>query len=1518
MNPDDAVAVIGMSGRFPGAPDVDAFWRLVVDGGVAATRFSRDELLAAGVSEHEIDADGYVPVGYRVDGWDRFDAAFFGYSPAEAAMMDPQHRLALQACWQALERAGYPPGDAAAPIGVFLSAPSSAYLEQRILPQGTGGRGSDELQRAIGTDPGMLALRVSYRLNLTGPSLTVQTACSSSLVAVHLAVQSLLTRECDTALAGGAAVRLLDRRGYRYEEGSILSPDGMCRPFDGDAAGTVSGDGVGVVVLKRLADALADRDHVDALIIGSAVNNDGGRKVGFTAPSSTGQSAVIDEALAVAAVSPADVQYVEAHGTGTLLGDPIEVRALTEVFARAPRTEPCLLGSVKSNIGHLDAAAGVAALIKTVLALRHGVVPGTAHFRTPSPHLNLKPELFRVSGEPTAWPAPPPGAPRRAGVSAFGVGGTNAHLVLQAAPTHAETTDDGVGVRVLPLSGRTVEGLLSTAGRTAAVLAGADRVSLTDLAYTLQRRRRPLTARACVVARDLDEAVDALSGLTAQDVSTVGTDDDRPPEVVLMFPGQGSQYAGMGADLYRDEPVFRQAMEDCADAFRPHLRFDVREVAFGDDEELLRQTEYTQPTVFAVGYATGRLLLHAGIEPAAMIGHSLGEYVAACLAGVFTLPGAARVVAARGALVQRAAPGRMISVALGPEELDTVVRGHGTIAAVNGAHLCVLAGTGEEIAAAERLLAARNVPVRPLATSHAFHTPSMDPVLADFAAVVADVTRNAPTRPLVSNVTGRLLTAEQATSPDYWVTHLRRPVRFADGLSGLLDTDCRRVLVEAGPGSALTAMARLTGTTSALVPLLGRRDRPTSPVAALWRTGVEIDWSVRGATGRVVPLPGVEFDGREHVLPRPRVGEAPTDEPAAPSRWTYAPVWHRGGRRSADPVGTPQTWLVVEDAAGLARRIGGLLRAAGDDVESVTAAALTTDPDEPRRLVQALADAGRLPSRVLYAGTILGAETMTGADGAGGAGGAGSAGGANGASGSVASLGRVHSDGLRDLVAVTQALNELGHVDGLGVVVLTDRLQEVAGSVPVRPERATVHGAVTVLPQEFTGLSCRAVDVELPPADAQDGWDDLAATLHGEVRATVCADESFVAYRDGFRWRRAFAPVELPGGAGVWRPDGAYLLFGVGTRTGLMVAEELTARGARVVGVTGRVASAADRPDGLTALRERAGDRLTVLTADLLDGVQVTAVVQEALVRLGRLDGVFHLLDDRASGMVAMKSATDVTATVDARVRSVALLGAALDRVAGDRPHGFLVLGSSITGVVGGFGQLENCAVATFLETYAQARTAPGRPVTAVHWGQWAWDDWFEEQMAELPEIRADYRRQRERYGIPVAEGWERTGAAVAGGLPSVLVSTRDLRDVLTEQRQLTAAGFASAVVAPDEAADPDWDPARLWPDDEVAQQIATVWREVLGVTLDDPDTDFYTVGGNSLFAIQVVARLRQIFGPLPMSVIFDAPSVAGLAAAIRTQQTRSLADEEIASMLDEVEAMSPEELEALLAADNG
>jgi len=1539
--PENGIAIIGMSGRFPGCPDIEALWRLIVDGGDGGTSFDDDELLQAGVSADLLGSEDYVKAGYPLADPGEFDADFFGYSPAEAELMDPQHRLMLETSWQALERAGNPPRGNAEPIGVFLSSSASAYLEQRVLPIAGTGLGSDELQRALGTDAGMLALRVSYKLNLTGPSLSVQTACSSSLVAVHLAMQSLLTHECDLALAGGVAVRLFDLKGYQYEEGSILSADGRCRPFDADASGTVSGDGVGVVVLKRLEDAVADRDHIDAVILGSAINNDGSAKVGFTAPSSEGQAAVIAEALAVAGVSPDTVQYVELHGTGTPLGDPIEAQALAQVFGGGHRKSPCVLGSVKSNIGHLDVAAGVAGLIKTALSLKYGVIPGTAHFREPNPHLDLDPRLFQVTSGAMAWPQTD--GPRRAGLSAFGVGGTNAHLVLQAAPTTTVPCPESTrrDVQVLPLSGRSSSGVAKVASKLARQLSddpGTARPSLEDVAYTLQERRRDFPSRAAVVCRDVDDAIAAWESISVTDP----TDGAADPRVVFMFPGQGSQFAGMGADLYERETAFRAAMDACAEAFRPHLDWDVRDVAFGLDERDLRQTERTQPTVFSIEYSLARLLMSWGIEPEMMIGHSLGEYVAACLAGVFTLPDAAKVVAARGTLMQEVPPGRMISVALSEAELSRIVEGCGSVAAVNGPQLCVLAGTDEDISVAQERLAAQGVPVRPLVTSHAFHTAMMDRVLPDFEKVVAGVELRAPNRPFVSNVTGRRITAEQATSAGYWASHLREPVRFEDGLVHLAATAPgeRLVLVEVGPGSALSGMARLASGMGAdadgsIVTVMPRDPQPGQEgveatlraVAALWQAGVAVDWvAVRGpGPVRVVPLPGHEFERREHLLPRPQNGSAQAAAGALsdPTRWAYTPVWHRCRPVVPDPTATSRTWLVVEDRAGLARRVGQALQRAGHEIISIVPAqsyarvddvTFRIDPDQPEdcdRVVRELTAAGRIPTRLLHAGSVL-----TDVPG-----------------GPVERYEAIQRLGLLGLVSLVQALNEAGSADGLRIVALTNDLQDVAGTPPTLPERATIHGAMTVLPQEIAGLGCRCVDIELPVGEEAE-WAGLTDLLVAELSADT--DERYVAYRRGFRWRQSFSPVELPADGTTWDGAGGYLITGSATEAGLMVAEDLAAAGARLVlvgppefppretwsqaldGTSDGHGDGADEPaqriGRLSHLLEHRPEQVTFMTADLRDAEQVRAVVESANTRLGRLDGVFHLLDERASGMVAVKSRDDLTAALDARVRSTLLLDDALGA-----DSGFMLVGSSTTGIVGGFGQLENCSVATFLDSFAQSRSAPNRLVTTVDWGQWCWDDWFEQQMADLPAVRADYERLRRMYGIPVREGLDRTKAALGSGLTTVVISTRDFRDVLAEQSTLTASEFTSSLAR--EGADAttgDWNPADIWPDDEVAQQVAAVWHEMLGVSMSDPDTDFYTVGGNSLFAIQVVARLRQVYGTFPMSAIFEAPTVPELAAAIRLHQAQMLEDDEIESLLHEVEALTPEEIDAWWAGEHG
>ncbi|HYH81261.1 MAG TPA: aminotransferase class III-fold pyridoxal phosphate-dependent enzyme, partial [Longimicrobium sp.] len=894
---ENEIAIIGMSCRFPGARDTTEYWANLRDGVESVSFFSEDELLAAGTAPEVLGDPSFVRAHGSIDGAHAFDAAFFGVNAREAQVMDPQQRVFLECSWSALEDAGYDPARFPGAIGVYAGSGATWYL-WRVLKHA-------DLVEAVGTDVArfandrdFLTTRVSYKLGLRGPSVAVQTACSTSLVAVHLACQGLLARECDLALSGGVTISPDQAVGYAYQEGGILSPDGHCRAFDARAAGTVSGSGAGVVVLKRMVDALRDGDTIHAVIRGSATNNDGAAKIGFTAPSARGQAQVIAEALAVAGVNPAEVSYVETHGTGTPLGDPIEIAALAEVFGGAGVGRgACALGAVKTNLGHLDTAAGVAGLIKTVLALKHGAIPPTLHFEKANPETGLDDSPFHVNAALTAWERG--AAPRRAGVSSFGMGGTNAHVVLEEAPEvpPAPASDRA---QLLVLSAKTGHALERIRRGLGDHLAARPDLSLADVAHTLQVGRAEHPHRWAAVARGALKAGDALAGIAARPPATREA-AERAPAVAFLFPGQGTQYAGMARELYECEPVFRREIDRCADALADGLGMDLRTALFPaeDGEQAanarLGQTRYTQPALFAVEYALARLWMSWGVTPGAMLGHSIGEYVAACLAGVFTVEAALVLVEARGRMMQALPGGAMLAVPLPEAELRPILPERLSLAAVNGAASCVVSGDTADVDAMEAALAAGGVEARRLHTSHAFHSAAMDPILDAFTAAVRRARPAPPAIPFLSNVTGDWITAEQATDPGYWVRHLRETVRFDDGVGRLLE-EPDRVLVEVGPGETLGTFARRHasgGGGRTIVNSVPRADRPDASdltileaAATLWTAGVEIDWaSLRGdEPRRRVPLPTYPFARTEHRLPpHPRASAPPPASAPAPA-----------------------------------------------------------------------------------------------------------------------------------------------------------------------------------------------------------------------------------------------------------------------------------------------------------------------------------------------------------------------------------------------------------------------------------------------------------------------------------------------------------------------------------------------------------------------------------------------------------------------------------------------------------
>ncbi|BAY65328.1 beta-ketoacyl synthase [Calothrix brevissima NIES-22] len=900
------IAIIGMAGRFPGAKNVAQFWQNLCDGVESISYFNDQELLASGVDPADLQNPHYVKAGFVLEDIEMFDAAFFGFSPREAEILDPQQRIFLECAWEALENAGYNPKTDNNLTGIYAGGNLSTYLFNNLASHPELLK-SLNLQVTLGNDKDFIPTRVSYKLNLKGPSVNVGTACSTSLVAVHLACRGLLSYQCDMALAGGIAIHLPQVEGYFYQAGGMASCDGHTRAFDAKATGGPFGRGAGIVVLKRLEDAVADGDYIYGVIKGSAINNDGAVKVSYTAPSVAGQAEVIAEAQAIASFEPDTITYIETHGTGTALGDPIEIRALEKVFrAKTDKKSYCAIGSVKPNISHLNTAAGVAGLMKTALALKYQQIPPSLYFEEPNPEIDFANSPFYVNTQLCKWETN--NTPRRAGVSSFGLGGTNAHVVLEEAPflqQGAGSREQGRNHELLVLSAKTESALETATVNLVKHLQQHPELNLADVAYTLQVGRHPFTHRRAVVCRDIEDAIIALQ--SPQRVLTNNQEPNQRP-IAFMFTGLGTQYINMAGELYQVEPTFREHLDRCFTLFQPLLGVDLKQVIYppssapqaatnekpginlrqmlGRDTqaidpatEKLNQTYLTQPALFAVEYALAQLWMSWGIRPVAMIGYSIGEYVAATLAGVLSLENAIALVAARAQAIQKLPGGAMLAVPLTEQQVQPYLNENLSLSAVNGEFQCVVAGTTQAIEELSQKLRAQGLACRQLQTSHAFHSYMMSAIADSFTQLVQTINLQPPQIPYLSNVTGTWITAEQATNPAYWTQHLCQPVRFADGLQQLWQQHSP-ILLEVGAGQALSSLAKqcldnIAGDDLVVLSSLHYAYEQQSDIAfilntlgQLWLEGVNIDWSRfhRHEHRYRLPLPTYPFERQRYWI----------------------------------------------------------------------------------------------------------------------------------------------------------------------------------------------------------------------------------------------------------------------------------------------------------------------------------------------------------------------------------------------------------------------------------------------------------------------------------------------------------------------------------------------------------------------------------------------------------------------------------------------------------------------------
>jgi phthiocerol/phenolphthiocerol synthesis type-I polyketide synthase E len=1440
---DQAVAVTAVAGRFPGAPDVETFWANLCGGVESIHFFSDDELRAAGVSQAQLSDRNYVKARPRLADVDQFDAAFFGIPPREAEVMDPQQRLFLEVASEALERAGIAPDQFDGLVGVFGASATSSYLLQNLHGHPRAATAGAAL--GIGNFSDFLTSRVSYKLNLGGPAYSLQTACSGSLVAVHVAVQSLLNFECDAALAGGAAVSLPQDSGYLFQEDGVMSPDGHCRPFSAEARGTVFGSGVGVVTLRRLADAVKAGDEILAVVKGSAINNDGAVKAGFTAPAVRGQADVIGEALANAGVTADEINYVEGHGTATPLGDPIEVQALTQAFRETTtRTGYCGLGSVKSNIGHLDAAGGIAGFIKTVLALHHRELPATLHFKTANPKIDFTNSPFRVQAEHALWAAPATGGPRRAGVSAFGVGGTNAHVILEEAPAVPMTAGGGRKQELLVISARTETALAAATDALTQTLIAQSPRSLGAVAQSLREGRRAWEHRRVVVAPDAGEAAAALTKLDPTRVAT-GLVKPGTREVAFMFPGQGAQTLDMGRELDATEPVFRAALDECVSLFRAQLGVDLRAVIYPPDgadrtaaETRLRRTEWAQPALFAVEYALAQQWQAWGVKPAIMLGHSLGEVTAACVAGVFSLADAVRIVAARGRLMQALPEGAMLAVTLAPADVKPYLTTTLSLAIVNGPRACVVAGPSAEITALEDTLRDAGVMARQLPTSHAFQSQLMEPMIAPFLTEIRDVKLAAPQVPFISNVTGRRITTKEATDPAYWARQLRQTVYFADGLKELAK-EPNRVFIEVGPGRILAGLTRpnlATGDArSVWASLPDARERKSDEVTILntlgrlWIAGVAVSWpQFRGAEPAArVRLPTYPFERQRFWLDPERAEATGAALPRAPlDDWFYTPIWKQSTARSTGPLATG-AWIVTADSDGVGAALASAWRAAGRRVKERPIGAKWDDV-----LAAAAADCGEITGVVM-----TGFLTRDG----------------------VAEATEAFHDG----IGLAPALVAAGQIDPLRVIIAARAGQGVLASDAVEPAAALATGLAEVLPKELPFLAVRQVDIA---GDAVA--ESTVAALTAE--ATLVGPEPLAAWRGGGRWVPHFERLRLPQSDLVddgIRAGGVYVITGGFGGMGLALADALAdTAGVRLVLVGRRGGTGKGK---VIAALEAKGAEVLPLALDVSATGAWAEIFLAAETRWGAVHGVIH-----AAGVAGRTIAVRKTREETATVWAPKVAGAAgLAEASAARSLDFVLLCSSLAVWAGSAGQSDYVAANAFMDAQAEALGRRGVPAMAVNW-----DLWRDVGMGATEAEGTDW-------AISGNEGGQVLRRLLAHPRARVLVSTAALPDRFREQE---AKNRAEAETVAQRYPRPALRTPFTAPAAGLEADLAEQWADVLGLEQVGAEDNFFELGGDSLSALQAIAAIKRSSGAVvAVAAFFDAPTPR-LLAPIVAEMTKS------------------------------
>jgi acyl transferase domain-containing protein/acyl carrier protein len=1486
----ESIAIIGIGCRFPGdANTPESFWELLKSGfdaisEVPAARWDIDAFYSP-----DPDAPGkmYTRSGGFLADIDRFDASFFGISPREAVKMHPQQRLLLEVAWEALEHAGQAASTlAGSKTGVFIGLMNMPDYAQ-LQAQAGDASYMDDPYYGIGTSGSITSGRLSYLFDFQGPNLAVDTACSSSLVATHLACQSLRNRECNLALVGGVSTNLLPENIVNACKMHMLSQDGRCKTFDASADGFAIGEGCGVVVLKRLSEALADHDNVLAVIRGSAINQDG-RSNGITAPNKLAQEAVIQQALANANIEPDRVSYVEAHGSATALGDPIEVEALVATLGQERTPErPLVIGSVKTNIGHLAAAAGIAGLIKAVLALQHKEIPPHLHLKERNPYIRWEscPVVIPTSCMP--WPVEE--QPRVAGVSSFGWSGTNAHLLLEEGPALEVAEPSQRKYALLTLSAKTESALERTTDNLLAYLKKYPDVSLADVAYTCQIGRNAFAHRRVLVCESVQDAVSKLEQRDSGKILTNVCKENRG-SITFLFSETYNRFSDSTRQLYQQEPVYREWVDTCCNILYHHLHFDLREIMYPyyqpdhsilsskptngnghtktalsqatwqtleatDHSQRLSRTDLAQLITFVIDYALARSFISWGVYPTAMIGYGLGEYVAACLAGVLSLEDALLMVEYRRQLTTQDAEGAQ---------------------------------------------------------------PGARQSLMD---LLSRATLQEPQIPYISNATGKWITGEQATDSAYWADHLCRPEAFAAGMTLLLQ-DPERVLLEIGVGLELSSFARQHLPCDSKQPMilscLSNEAEPLPEQAALqttlgrlWLAGIPLDWpSFYTHEQRVrLPLPTYPFERQRYWIEsnKPKQAAAPTVASSVTvvdqlkrehiADWCYFPGWKSSSPRIpfADPHSLQATtgWIFFLDDCGVGAYLTEELLRLHSNIITVTPAQVfqhngersyTLDPASSAHyeaLFKNIRTQGYTEIRIIHLWTLTSQEHQADVC-------------------SLQSFERSAQKGFYCVLALVQALEHL-QFDTCRIMLVSNGIHDVLGNETIYPEKATMLGPCLAVPFEYPDTTCRSIDITL--SEVRNGRREaLLSSLLGEITAE--STEAMIALRGNRRWIPSIERLHIKEAASpspVLRERGVYLITGGLGGIGLAMAEYLARTAHARLVLVGR--SALPKREEWSRLRsihtqedklghqlhaiqrmEELGAQVLPLQADVTSLDQMQEVIDQTVATFGTLHGVLHAAGVPGMGLMQLKAPEQAARVLAPKVQGTLVLEQVLALFSLD----FLVLFSSITSSTGGGpGQVDYAAANAFLDAYAHRYSNRHGRTIAIDWGEWQWNAWEEGLNGYDSDIQLFFKEHRQRFGITFEEGTEVFGRILAAHEPRVIVSTQDFHQ-LTELLQSFSASSLARNAQYDSQTRPKYPRPTLAssytpPGNELEQTIVSLWEELLGIAPVGIHDNFFELGGNSLVGINLMARMRKTLHleTFPAYVLYEAPTVNAMAQYI-------------------------------------